>query len=81
MECLLCRWTQKFSSRYTVSLTLVERCSFLWLASVWLVACRFVVIRTFGVLVVHENDSARYGFGPERLMRAFVYVALYLEKI
>ena len=81
MECLLCRWTQKFSSRYTVSLTLVERCPFLWLASVWLVACRLMsaaslveIVPTF-VRVVRKNRSSRY-----RFTRASVYVVVFAEK-
>ena len=83
VESSFCRCTQAFSTRYSVAV--FGRASFLFVVGepfrLWLVACRFVVIRTFGVLVVHENDSARYGFGPERLMRVFVYGVLYLEKI
>ena len=83
MECLLCRWTQEFSSRYTVSLTFVERGSCLWLASflcVWLVACRLMsaaslveIVPTF-VRVVRKNRSLRYR------TRASVYVVVFTEK-
>ena len=90
VESSFCRWTQAFSTRYLVAVfgralylfVVGELSSFVACGVPCHAGCFLVkIIRSFGVLIVRKNGSAWYGFGPERLMRVFVYVVLYLEKI